>query len=158
MIGRSKDNDIQISHDFISRKHAKVFFKDNQWWYQDLRVEHIHYQKDPIRITKETRIEIENQVELITEDYLDFSETVLYQAADISDSHNDKRKSHRPLIAMLTTIVFLLVDKVLNLAWYPGCLVELEIFAHAFEQTVLVFRVKNLERLRQTGLLPVAPQ
>jgi len=113
MIGRSKDNDIQISHDFISRKHAKVFFQDNQWWYQDLRVEHIHYQKDPIPITKKTKIEIENQVELITEDYLDYNETVLYQAADISgshsDNHKDRKKSHRPLIAMLTTIVFLLV-------------------------------------------------
>ena len=56
VIGRSKDSDIQISHDFISRKHAKIFFKDNQWWYQDLRVEHIHYQKDPIRIAKESKI------------------------------------------------------------------------------------------------------
>ena len=112
-IGRAKDNDIQISHDFISRKHAKVFFKDGQWWYQDLRVEHVHYKKDLIRITKETRIEIENQVELVTEDYLDYSETVLYQTADISDSHPDshkgRKKSHRPLIAMLTTIVFLLI-------------------------------------------------
>jgi len=32
-IGRAKDNDIKISHDFISRKHAKVFFEDGQWWY-----------------------------------------------------------------------------------------------------------------------------
>jgi len=87
IIGRSKDNDIQISHDFISRKHAKVFFKDGQWWYQDLRVGHIRYKKDPVKITKETRIEIENQVELITEDYLDYRETVLYQTADISDSN-----------------------------------------------------------------------
>jgi V8-like Glu-specific endopeptidase len=109
MIGRGKDNDIQISHDFISRKHAKIFFKDGQWWYQDLRVEHIHYKKDPISITKEIKIEIENQVELITGDYLDYSETVLYETADISDSHKDRKKSHRPLIAMLTTIVFFII-------------------------------------------------
>ncbi len=84
-IGRAKDNDIQISHDFISRKHAKVFFQDDQWWYQDLRVGHSHYKIDPIPITKETRVEIENQVELITGDYLNYSKTVLYQTADISD-------------------------------------------------------------------------
>jgi len=108
-IGRAKDNDIRISHDFISRKHAKIFFEDGQWWYQDLRVGHIHYKIDPILITKETNIEIENQVELVTEEYLDFSETVLYQTSDISNGHKDRKQSHRPLIAMLTTIVFLLI-------------------------------------------------
>jgi len=108
-IGRAKDNDIQISHDFISRKHAKVFFQDDQWWYQDLRVGHSHYKIDPIPITKETRVEIENQVELITGDYLDFIETKLYETGDISDSHKDRKKSHRPLIAMVTTIMLLLI-------------------------------------------------
>ena len=78
-IGRAKDNDIKISHDFISRKHATIFFVDGQWWYQDLRVGHIHYKIDPILITKEKSIELENQVELVTEEYLDYSETVLYQ-------------------------------------------------------------------------------
>jgi V8-like Glu-specific endopeptidase len=108
-IGRAKDNDIQISHDFISRKHAKVFFEDGQWWYQDLRVGHIHYKIDPISITKETRIEIENQLELVTGDFLDFSETKLYETADISDSHKGREKSHRPLIAILTTIILLII-------------------------------------------------
>ena len=108
-IGRAKDNDIQISHDFISRKHAKVFFEDEQWWYQDLRVGHIHYKIDPISITKETKIEIENQVELITGDYLDFIETKLYETGDISDSHKDRKKSRRPLIAMVATIMLLLI-------------------------------------------------
>jgi V8-like Glu-specific endopeptidase len=108
-IGRANDNDIQISHDFISRKHAKVFFEDGQWWYQDLRVGHIHYKIDPISITKETRVEIENQVELVTEEYLDFRETVLYKADDIPDSHKGSKKSHRPLIAMVTTIILLLI-------------------------------------------------
>ena len=108
-IGRAKDNDIQISHDFISRTHAKVFFADGQWWYQDLRVGHIHYKIDPIAITNETKIEIENNVELVTEDYMDYSETVLYETADISDSHKGREKTHRSLIAMVTTIILLLI-------------------------------------------------
>ncbi len=108
-IGRAKDNDIQISHDFISRTHAKVFFADDQWWYQDLRVGHIHYKIDPIAITNETKIEIENKVELVTEDYMDYSKTVLYETADISDSHKGREKTHRSLIAMVTTIILLLI-------------------------------------------------
>ncbi|MBW2251180.1 MAG: trypsin-like peptidase domain-containing protein [Deltaproteobacteria bacterium] len=108
-IGRAKDNDIKITHDFISRKHAKVFFEDGQWWYQDLRVGHIHYKIDPILITKENSIEIENRVELVTEEYLDFSKTVLYQSNDISDSHKGRKKSHGPLIAMVTSIMLLLI-------------------------------------------------
>jgi S1-C subfamily serine protease len=108
-IGRAKDNDIQISHDFISRKHAKIFFADDQWWYQDLRVGHVHYKIDPISITKETSIELENKVELVTQEYLDFSETVLCQTDDISYSPKERKKSHRPMIAMVATIVLLLI-------------------------------------------------
>jgi len=108
-VGRSGDNDIQISHDFISRRHAKIFFKDGQWWYQDLRVKHIHYQKDPIKITQETKIELENQVELITEDYLDVKKTILYQADDIAGSLKDEKKSRRHPAAMLALISFLLI-------------------------------------------------
>ncbi|MDY6792249.1 MAG: trypsin-like peptidase domain-containing protein [Thermodesulfobacteriota bacterium] len=108
-IGRAKGNDIQISHDFISRTHAKIFFADGQWWYQDLRVGHIHYKIDPISITNESKIEIENQVELVTEDYVDYSETVLYETADISAGRKERKKSHRPLIAMVTTIILLLI-------------------------------------------------
>lgn len=108
-VGRSGDNDIQIPHDFISRRHAKIFFKDNQWWYQDLRVEHIHYQKDPIKITQETKIELENRVELITEDYLDVKKTVLYKADDITGSLMDGKKSRRRPVAMPAIIGFLLI-------------------------------------------------
>ena len=108
-IGRSKDNDIKISHDFISRKHAKIFFEDDQWWYQDLRVGHLHYKIDPILITKEKSIELENRVELVTQEYLDFSETVLYPTADISHSSEGRKKSPRSLIAMVTTILLLLI-------------------------------------------------
>ena len=107
-IGRSGDNDIQISHDFISRRHAKIFFKAGQWWYQDLRVKHIHYQKDPIKITQETKIELGNQVELITEDYLDVKKTILYQV-DGAGSLKDEKKPRRRPVAMLAIISFLLI-------------------------------------------------
>ncbi len=108
-IGRSGDNDIQISHDFISRRHAKIFFKNDQWWYQDLRVKHLHYQKDPIKITQETKIELENQVELVTKDYLDVKKTVLYQADDIARSLKDEKKPRRRPVVMPAIISFLLI-------------------------------------------------
>ncbi len=108
-VGRSGDNDIQISHDFISRRHAKIFFKDDQWWYQDLRVKHIHYQKDPIKIRQETKIELENQVELVTKDYLDAKKTILYQIDDSAGSLKDEKKPRRRPVAILAIIGFFLI-------------------------------------------------
>ena len=108
-IGRSADNDIQISHDFISRKHAKIFFKDGEWWYQDLRVGHAHYQKGPIKITKEIKIEIENQVELVTEDYLEHMATQVFDVAGFPGSAKDKARPRRRPIAILATISILLI-------------------------------------------------
>jgi len=55
-------------------------------------------------------------------------------------------------------VIFLLVDKVLNLARHPCRLIEFEVFAHAPEQSVLVFRIEYLERLWQTGFMPVTAQ
>ena len=83
-IGRSSENDIRLLHDFISRKHAKIFFKDGEWWYQDMRIDHSHFDENLIKITKDTKIEIANQVELITEDYLNLKKTQLYEIKGVA--------------------------------------------------------------------------
>ncbi|MFN8529060.1 MAG: FHA domain-containing protein [Anaerolineae bacterium] len=36
MIGRSGDNDLALAHSQISRQHARIFFKDDQYWIEDL--------------------------------------------------------------------------------------------------------------------------
>ncbi|NVM56285.1 MAG: hypothetical protein HWN66_21490, partial [Candidatus Helarchaeota archaeon] len=74
------------------RPAVKIGVKDDQWWYQDLRIKHLHYKKNPIKITQETKIELENQVELVTKDYLDLKKTILYQADDFAGSLNDEKK------------------------------------------------------------------
>jgi pSer/pThr/pTyr-binding forkhead associated (FHA) protein/outer membrane protein assembly factor BamD (BamD/ComL family) len=36
-LGRSKQNDLSLPHPKISRRHAKIFFEDGQWFLEDLR-------------------------------------------------------------------------------------------------------------------------
>lgn len=108
-IGRSSENDIRLLHDFISRKHAKIFYKDGEWWYQDLRVDHSHFEKNLIKITNETRIEIESQVELITEDYLNLKKTQIYEIRDATEPGKDKAAVSRTGVLFLGVIVLALI-------------------------------------------------
>ena len=48
IVGRDKNCHIRLTKDFISREHAKVFFEDEKWWYQDLRNNHPHYRIEKI--------------------------------------------------------------------------------------------------------------
>ncbi len=74
-LGRSTDNDLVIPHDSISRKHAKISIKDGEWWYEDIRFDHPRFYKEPIPITDDSKIIIENEIELITEGYLNSERT-----------------------------------------------------------------------------------
>ena len=42
-------------------------------------------------------------------------------------------------------VIFLLIDEILNFARHPCRFIELEVFTHAPEQTVLIFRVEDLK-------------
>ena len=108
-IGRSSENDIRLLHDFISRKHAKIFFKDGEWWYQDLRTDHSLVEKHPIKITKGTKIEIENQVELITEDYLDLKKTQIYDIRDAAKPGEAGATTKRTRALFLGVIVLAMI-------------------------------------------------
>jgi trypsin-like peptidase/FHA domain-containing protein len=103
-IGRSTENDIPLSHKFISRRHARIYYKDNEWWYQDLREEHPNFKKDPIKITKDTKIDIENQVELFVEDFLNFEQTQVHFVSDYKDATDDEKTFNYRKIAVFSII------------------------------------------------------
>ncbi|KPZ19749.1 Uncharacterized protein ALO56_05260 [Pseudomonas viridiflava] len=54
--------------------------------------------------------------------------------------------------------VFLAIDEPLRLTDRPALLVQTQLADHAFDQTLLVVAVQNLEGLHQPGFLPVRPQ
>src|SRR5262245_23805470 len=37
IIGRDDTADIRIDHQFVSRRHAELFFENGNWWLQDLQ-------------------------------------------------------------------------------------------------------------------------
>ena len=107
-IGRAADNSIRLPLDFISRKHAKILFRDGEWWYEDLRTKHPHFKKDPIKIPGNAKVDIEGQVELITESFLDESET-LEIGRYFNDGEKEKSKSNLRTFALLTIICLILM-------------------------------------------------
>ena len=55
-------------------------------------------------------------------------------------------------------LVFLPVDEILNLAWHPAAVIDLEVLQQALDQPQLVVRVDDLKILRQPGFTPVTAQ
>ena len=117
-IGRSTENDIPLSHKFISRRHARIYYKDNEWWYQDLREEHPNFKKDPIRITKDTKIDIENRVELFVEDYLNFEQTQVHFVSDYKDVTGDEKTFNYSKMAVFSIIGLLFLTVIGGSLYY----------------------------------------
>jgi V8-like Glu-specific endopeptidase len=104
-MGRSADNDIQLTHDFISRRHGKVFFSDDQWWYQDQRSnKHPHYQPKPVALNDDKLLELENDIDILTEGYLRQQDTQIY---DIKDLKTMARVSARNRRRIYKTLAFI---------------------------------------------------
>ena len=71
-----------------------------------------------------------------------------------ADAKQDARKRGIDMLGPLA-FVFSGIDKRLRLSGRPAGLVQFQRFQHAPDQTVLVIRIQDLERLRQAGLFPV---
>ena len=56
------------------------------------------------------------------------------------------------------TVILLVIDEPLDFPRHPGGLVQFEILQHPADQPLLVFRIDDLEALRQAGVLCVSPQ
>lgn len=74
-LGRAPENDVILSFDFVSREHARVFFSDGSWFYEDLRTDHPRYDPNPIRLTPSIIISIEGGLELLAEETFHGAET-----------------------------------------------------------------------------------
>ncbi|MEO0336733.1 MAG: FHA domain-containing protein, partial [Pseudomonadota bacterium] len=83
LMGRGEDCDIHLGKDFISRTHAKIYFSEGSWWYQDLRTHNPHYRKDPIEIHDDEHIDLENDIDIMTRQYLLNHETKIYDFGDL---------------------------------------------------------------------------
>lgn len=88
IIGRAQESDIRITKDFISRKHGKIFYQDGQWYYQDLRQEHPHYSESPQTINHNEFIQIEQEIELVSDQYLNSSKTKIIDLNQIQTKNS----------------------------------------------------------------------
>jgi S1-C subfamily serine protease len=112
-IGRAEDNDIQLSQDFVSRRHAKVYFADGQWFYQDLREGHPNYREEPQSFSTDRPIELEDGLQLLTEELLFESSTQLLGADAVEGIAPRSRPGRRRAVyaigacaaALLTAVI-----------------------------------------------------
>lgn len=91
MIGRSSECDIRIPLDFVSRQHGKIFKRDGEFFYQDLRHEHPEYKTEAVLLDDRTKIEIVDGLELVSSARVDNEETVILTSSHI-------QRTHKPLI------------------------------------------------------------
>ena len=87
-VGRGLNNDIKLSQDFVSRNHGKIYFKNGKWIYQDLRANHPHFHQTPFVIGEDI-IELENDLDLLTEELLDIKKTKIYNFVDLQSMNKN---------------------------------------------------------------------
>lgn len=103
-IGRNQENDIRLAHDFISRNHGRIFYENDKWYYRDLRSDHPNHQTEIIELTHTKAISLEEQLDLVTNDYLNQSQTKIFKIDDLKK----KELSYRNIwVASFFFILFL---------------------------------------------------
>lgn len=117
VIGRSsEESDIRLYQRYISRKHAKLYYSDGKWWYQDLRVGNKSYHAEPIPLTSENRIVLEGKIDLVTDTYLSLHKTMSYDV--VADEHG-RHKYFRPRYVVPIFLFFVvIVGAVLGYLYY----------------------------------------
>ena len=116
IIGRAAESDIRLTQGFISRRHARIYFSDGKWWYQDLREGHENYKKEPIEITDEEKIDLEGGAEIFTESFLASHKTMSF------DASNKERKYVRrftyKMVGTLAIAVFVVIVLVVGYFYF----------------------------------------
>lgn len=97
LLGRAPENDVPLHFDFVSRQHARVYFEDGSWWYQDLREDHPHHRPDPLRLTGEQVVNLENGLELLSEDTLRRHETRIHDRRALGRFRTRRRDDQRKI-------------------------------------------------------------
>ncbi|MAZ46946.1 MAG: hypothetical protein CME65_00195 [Halobacteriovoraceae bacterium] len=105
IIGRAQDCDIRLTKDFISRKHGKIFYQEGQWYYQDLRQDHPHYNETPQEINHNEFIQIEQEIELVSDQYLNNSNTKII---DLNQIQNKKFANSHFIVASIILVALLI--------------------------------------------------
>jgi hypothetical protein len=118
VIGRSPKADIPLTQDFISREHGKVYFADGAWWYQDLRTQHPRFRKERVKITDTAMVELENDIDLLTEPFLYAEDTGEYDIQDLKSMVKKSLANRRFTFALGTTLVLLVVGGGLYLGYH----------------------------------------
>ncbi|MBF0104689.1 MAG: trypsin-like peptidase domain-containing protein [Deltaproteobacteria bacterium] len=91
LLGRGTFCRIRLHDDHISRKHAEIYFENNQWWYKDIRGDHSSALPQPI--TSTAAIQIHADIELVTEEYVAMSQTASFEARELQ-LQPDSGQSH----------------------------------------------------------------
>lgn len=142
LLGRSEECDIRLAKDFISRKHARIFFEDGLWFYQDLRVDHPNYSDEKIPLEDSKVLEIEKEMELVTSNYLNHGQTRIIKLK------RGTKKSRRPLWLAASILIMLLAGGGIHYKNNFLPLSSVEILAHS-QTRFIEFELKkdqNLER------------
>lgn len=108
ILGRTDEADIQLTAQFISRRHARLFFENDRWYFQDLREGHDHYRKEPVPISDEKGIDLEGELELVTSEFLAGQKTGMFDPEQLPGSVGRSRK-FKSLVALTVFITFTLL-------------------------------------------------
>ena len=96
ILGRDKDCDLPLAHEYISRRHGKVYFQDDQWFYKDLRDKGVATHLEPVALSSGKLVDLGHGIQLLNEQQLWDGKTEISQLHDISNlskqlSHNRQK-------------------------------------------------------------------
>jgi S1-C subfamily serine protease len=98
LIGRSPENDVVLPFDFVSRVHARLYFEEGHWSYQDLRKDHPRREDEPIRLSPSTIIQIETGLELLSEESFVLAETKIHDRRSRASVKFRRREDQKRLV------------------------------------------------------------
>jgi len=107
-LGRAPENDVILSFDFVSREHARVFYSEGSWFYEDLRTDHPRYDPSPIRLTPSIIISIEGGLELLAEETFQGAETRIQDRRFLT-KFQVRRRGDKRRVALGMGLAFILV-------------------------------------------------
>jgi S1-C subfamily serine protease len=108
VLGRSQECDIVLTQEFISRKHGKIWFENDKWYFQDLREDHPDFSGQAIELNQNTSIDLGHDVDLITEDYLEHAETNITNVHNLKDAVGRSRTNRRVILGLSLALIFLI--------------------------------------------------
>ncbi len=111
-LGRSSTNDIVVQHFSIRPKQGRIFYKENQWFYEDKKDQSF------IGIDSATSVVLSDQISLATHEYVENRETKLSNLSGLMVFYH--QKLNKRLFVSGSLVIFLLLTAVFGYRYLGG--------------------------------------